>query len=180
VSSAYWPWIWPQAASAGFVLDPVGSALDLPVRTGSATDDAPVAFEPPEQSQPLEVVYPATLDAPRPERLVTRDVAEGVWRVEVDPRYGGTRVYPDGLEFAEDAMERYTVQESDPLSPTAASRWTIRLHRPDLGWDTRVETRSETSCDPENFLTRNEVICRDGDEIVFHRTWEKTIPRTAG
>ncbi|MGQ4516322.1 CocE/NonD family hydrolase [Streptomyces sp. DW26H14] len=179
VSSAYWPWIWPQAASAGFVLEPEGSGLDLPVRTRTPAD-APIGFPPPEEAEPLEVVYPATLEPARPERLVTRDVAEGVWRLEVDPKYGGTRVYPDGLEFTEDALETYTIQESDPLSATAASRWTVRLHRPDLGWDTRVETRSETACDADHFLTANEVICREGDEIVFHRTWEKRIPRTAG
>ncbi|MEW2547883.1 CocE/NonD family hydrolase [Streptomyces sp. NPDC047002] len=179
VSSAYWPWIWPQAESAGFVLDPEGSGLDLPVRTRSAAD-RPLGFPPPEQSAPLEVVYPQSAAPPRPERLVTRDVAEGVWRLEVDPRYGGTRVYPDGLEFTEDALETYTIQESDPLSAKAVSRWTVRLHRPALSWDTRIETRSETSCDAEHFTTVNEVVCREGEEVVFRRTWEKHIPRTAG
>ena len=33
VSSAYWPWIWPQPdTAAGFTLDPAGSSLELPVR----------------------------------------------------------------------------------------------------------------------------------------------------
>ena len=32
VSSAYWPWIWPRAGSAGFTLDAAGSSLELPVR----------------------------------------------------------------------------------------------------------------------------------------------------
>ncbi|QES43244.1 peptidase S15 [Streptomyces venezuelae] len=178
VSSAYWPWIWPQADSVGFTLEPVGSALELPVRDGDL--DPTITFEPAEQSEPLGVVYPATLDEQRPERLVVRDVAKGEWRLEVDPRYGGTRVYPDGLEFTEDALETYTIQENDPLSARARSDWTIRLHRPDLGWDTRVETRSEITCDAADFITSNEVVCKDGDEVVFHRTWEKRIRRTAG
>jgi hypothetical protein len=160
------------------ILDPAGTSLELPVRR--LTQDSGIAFEPPEQSEPLIVVQPVTLDAERPERLVTRDVAQGTWRLDVDPRYGGTRVYPDGLEFTEEAQETYTIQESDPLSARARSEWTVRLHRPDLGWDAQVETRSETSCDAEDFITSNEVICRDGDEIVFHRTWEKRITRTAG
>ncbi|MFC7310064.1 hypothetical protein ACFQVC_38330, partial [Streptomyces monticola] len=137
-------------------------------------------FGEPEQSEPLGVVYPATLEEPRPERLVVRDVARGEWRLEVDPRYGGTRVYPDGLEFTEDALETYTINEKDPLSARTRSDWTIRLHRPELGWDARVETRSEISCDAESFLASNEVICREGEEVVFHRTWERRIPRTAG
>lgn len=178
VSSAYWPWIWPQADSVGFTLEPVGSSLELPVREGDF--DPTITFAPAEQSEPLGVAYPATLDEQRPERLVVRDVAKGEWRLEVDPRYGGTRVYPDGLEFTEDALETYTIQEGDPLSARTRSDWTIRLHRPELGWDTRVETRSEITCDAADFITSNEVVCRAGDEVVFHRTWEKRIRRTAG
>ncbi|MCX5559895.1 CocE/NonD family hydrolase [Streptomyces sp. NBC_00038] len=179
VSSAYWPWIWPQPGSeAGFTLDPAGSALELPVRARQSS--FPITFEEPEESEPLGVVVPATLDEPRPERLVVRDVAKGEWRLEVDPRYGGTRVYPDGLEFTEDALETYTINESDPLSARTRSTWSIRLHRPELPWDARVSTTSEITCDAHDFITLNEVICSDGDEVVFHRTWERRIPRTAG
>ncbi|MDG4860506.1 CocE/NonD family hydrolase [Streptomyces sp. T-3] len=179
VSSAYWPWIWPRAGSeAGFSLDPAGSSVELPVR--AATDEPEISFEEPEQSEGLGVVFPATLDEPRPERLVVRDVAKGEWRLEVDPRYGGTRVYPDGLEFTEDALETYTIDEADPLSARTRSDWSIRLHRPELGWDATVETHSEIACEAAEFITSNEVICRDGDEVVFHRTWERRIPRTAG
>ncbi|OKK21254.1 peptidase S15 [Streptomyces sp. CB00455] len=182
VSSAYWPWIWPRAGSeAGWTLDPAGSALTLPVRVGAAGGaDEGIVFEAPEQSEPLRVLQPATLDEPPPERLVVRDVARGTWRLEVDPRYGGTRVYPDGLEFGEEAREVYEIQDADPLSARARSEWRIRLHRPELGWDTRVETRSEIRCDEGGFQTSNEVVCREGEEVVFHRTWERRLPRTAG
>ncbi|MBC2908232.1 CocE/NonD family hydrolase [Streptomyces cupreus] len=179
VSSAYWPWVWPQAESgAGFTLDSAGSLLELPVHARG--DSSEVAFEEPEQAEPLGVSHPVTLDEPRPERLVVRDVAKGEWRLEVDPRYGGTRVYPDGLEFTEDALETYTIREADPLSARTRSDWSIRLHRPELAWDTTVRTRSEITCDTEDFIASNEVICTDGGEVVFHRTWEKRIPRTAG
>ncbi|MEU5714734.1 CocE/NonD family hydrolase [Streptomyces sp. NPDC020403] len=178
VSSAYWPWVWPQAGSAGFTLEADGSLVELPVRRH--TEDPGITFGAPEQAEPLGVAVPATLDGQRPERLVVRDVAAGEWRLEVDPRYGGTHVHPDGLEFTEDALDTYTIREDDPLSARARSDWRIRLHRPETGWDVRIETRSETGADDDDFLTSNEVVCRDGDEIVFHRTWEKRIPRTAG
>ncbi|MFF3258692.1 CocE/NonD family hydrolase [Streptomyces sp. NPDC002932] len=178
VSSSYWPWIWPQAGSKGFTLDAEGSYVELPVRRH--TEDPAIHFEEPEQSEPLGVVYPATLDEQRPERLVIRDVAKGEWRMEVDPRYGGTRVYPDGLEFTEDAVETYTIQEHDPLSAHTRSDWTVRLHRPETAWDALIETRSEISADATHFITSNEVVCKDSGEVVFHRTWEKRIPRTAG
>ncbi|CAM5255210.1 CocE/NonD family hydrolase [Streptomyces californicus] len=178
VSSAYWPWIWPQAGSAGFTLDADGSFVELPVRRH--TEDPAITFGEPEQSEPLGVVHPVTLEEPRPERLVVRDVARGEWRLEVDPRYGGTRVYPDGLEFTEDALETYTIQQDDPLSARTRSDWRIRLHRPEAGWDVEIETRSEIAADEHDFITSNEVVCKDGEEVVFHRTWEKRIPRTAG
>lgn len=181
VSSAYWPWIWPRADSAGFTLDPDGSFLELPVR---AAPEGPrsagtIAFGEPEHAEPLGVVTAVTLDPPRPGRLVVRDVAKGEWRLELshDP---GTRVHPDGLEHTERSAESYSIRERDPLSARACTEWTIRLHRPDQGWDTTVETRSEIGCDEEDFLTTDEVVCRHGREVVFHRTWQKRIPRTAG
>ncbi|MET9345585.1 CocE/NonD family hydrolase [Streptomyces termitum] len=177
VSSAYWPWLWPRPDAAGFTLDPAGSALTLPVR--APTRDA-VAFEEPEQAPPLGVTTPGTPEETRPERLVRRDVAKGEWTLQVDPKYGGTRVYPDGLEFTEDAVETYTIAEDDPLTARTRSDWTVRLHRPDLAWDVRIETRSEITCDARAFHTSDEVVCTEGGEVVFHRTWEKTIPRTAG
>ncbi|MEV7991421.1 CocE/NonD family hydrolase [Streptomyces sp. NPDC086077] len=179
LASAYWPWIWPQPDSAaGFTLDPSGSALELPVRACAAVP--PVTFEEPEQSEPLGVAHPATLDEPRPGRMVVRDVAKGEWRLELDqPRHGGTRVYPDGLEVTEEALEAYAIGEEDPLSARARSDWTIRLHRPELAWDTTIRTRSEIACTAEYFLTSNEVICTSGAEVTFHRTWEKRIPRAA-
>lgn len=150
--------------------------MELPVRAHTEDD---ITFEEPEQSEPLAVEYPDNPDE-RPERLVVRDVAKGDWRLEVDPRYGGTRIYPDGLEFSEDALETYTINEADPLSAHTRSDWSIRLHRPETGWDARVRTRSEITCDAQDFITSSEVVCQEGDEVVFRRSWEKRIPRTAG
>ncbi|MGW7191404.1 CocE/NonD family hydrolase [Streptomyces sp. NPDC054838] len=180
LSSAYWPWVWPRAGSeAGWTLDPAGSTLELPLRTAGPLDGG-IAFEAPEQAEPLGVVYPATLDEPRPERVVVRDVARGTWRLEADPCRGGTRVYPDGLEYGEEAVEEYVIRSADALSARARSDRRIRLHRPESGWEATVETRSEVSCDAGGFLTSNEVVCREGGEVVFHRTWERRLPRTAG
>ncbi len=66
------------------------------------------------------------------------------------------------------------------MSARTRSDWYIRLHRPEMPWDASVETHSEITCDETDFITSNEVICKDGGEVVFHRTWEKRIPRTAG
>jgi len=185
VSSAYWPWIWPHPGSAaGFTVDPDGSALVLPVRHPDRApvhdaDRAPITFAEPEQAPPLAVEYadPADLG---PERTVTRDVATGTWTLDVDPRYGGTRVYPDGLEFSEDARESYTVVDQDPLSARTASRWTVGLRRTQPAWDVRVTTSSTIAADATHFLTDNQVTAEEGGAVLFHRRWERRIPRSQG
>ncbi|MGW7645329.1 CocE/NonD family hydrolase [Streptomyces bobili] len=189
LSSAYWPWVWPGPESAaGFTVDPAGSALELPVRVREA--DPGIAFEEPEQAPPLGVSLPATLDEPRPERLLLGDEGAeaggdeggarggGGWRLEVVPPEAGTRVYPDGLEYTEDGLTTYTITERDPFSARVRCDRTVRLHRPERGWDTGVRTRSEVTCDATDFITTDEVVCTEGDEVVFHRTWRKHIPRT--
>ncbi|WP_031077075.1 CocE/NonD family hydrolase [Streptomyces sp. NRRL S-118] len=184
VSSAYWPWLWPLPDAPGFTLDPAGSSLALPLRAPAPAGrgrDGAVRFEPPEQAEPLGANHPATLDeAQRPALLLVRDVARGEWRLEADVPGSGLRIHPDGLEFTEDAVETYTVTESDPLSARARSEWHIRLHRPDLFWNVTVDTRSEIACEAGHFLTTDEVICAAGTEVLFHRTWHDRIPRTAG
>jgi hypothetical protein len=178
VSSAYWPWLWPQPGSeAGFTLDPAGSSLELPLRVREPGPG--IAFGEPEQPEPLGASAPSTLDEPRPERLLVRDVAKGEWLLVVDPRHNGTRVYPDGLEVTEDALEAYTIEDTGPLTARTRCDWSVRLHRPETGWDTRVETHSEITCTGADFAIRNEVVCKDGYEVVFHRTLEKRISRTA-
>ncbi|MFJ4647485.1 CocE/NonD family hydrolase [Streptomyces bobili] len=181
LSSAYWPWLWPgPEPAAGFTVDPAGSALELPVRVREA--DPGIAFEEPEQAPPLGVSLPATLDEPRPERLLVRDEGGewggGGWRLEVVPPEAGTRVYPDGLEYTEDALTTYTITERDPFSARVRCDRTVRLHRPERGWDTGVRTRSEVTCDATDFIATDEVVCTEGGEVVFHRTWRKHIPRT--
>lgn len=187
VSSAYWPWLWPEPGAAGFTVEPAGSLLALPVL---GPDDGaagpPPGHEPdhepeqePEHAAPPAVAVPQTLDAEPPPLLVTRDVAEGLWTLESAPRPHGTRVHADGLEYTEEARETYTIREADPLSARAHTVRTIRLHRPDAGWDVRVRAVSSTVRDADGFLTTDELICHDGEEVVFHRTWQERFPSPA-
>ncbi|GAA2237014.1 CocE/NonD family hydrolase [Kitasatospora cystarginea] len=179
LSSAYWPWMWPQPWAGGFELDPGHSVLALPVRrTAADTGKAPIAFESPEQAGGLAVHITEPLVA-RPERQVVHDVATGEWRLEVDPGYGGSRTYPDGLVYDEHAVEAYRILSDDPLSAETRTDWTIRLERPDLGWDVTVRARSQITCDATHFTTHSHLSALEGGSVVFERDWEQRIPRTA-
>ena len=179
LSSAYWPWVWPQPQDAGFDTDPGHGTLTLPVRHLAAdAGSPPITFEPPEQAAPLAVRHTEPLTS-RPGRLVIRDVATDEWRLEVDPGHGGSRTYPDGLVHDEQAVEAYRIRSGDPLSAETRSDWTIRLERPDIGWDVTVRTRSEITCDATHFTTHNRVTALEGGSVIFTREWQRRIPREA-
>ncbi|MGG7307047.1 CocE/NonD family hydrolase [Curtobacterium sp. AB451] len=181
VSTAYWPWVWPHPDAPTLTLDPAASTLELPVWTRGADDG--VRFEQPERSTPLAIERVAPTEA-LPQRTVTHDVETGEWTLDVDPGYGGGRVYPDGLVFSEDARETYRIRSDDPTSASATSRWSIGLEQP--GWAARIETASEVTADADAFHVRNTVRAwaRDGgpdvpEVLVADRTFVDDVPRTS-
>ncbi|MBA2813488.1 CocE/NonD family hydrolase [Streptomyces sp. KM273126] len=184
VSDTYWPWVWPHGERGTLNVVPADSAVLLPVR--ESVDEQPIHFEEPEQALPLPVTYDRPTD-PRPERLVTHDVATGEWRLEVDPNYGGSRTYPDGLRYEESALETYTIRSDDPLSASAVSTWTIRLHREKEGgdeggdaWDAEIVTRTELRATRTDFIMDSRIEARSNGETVVKRQWHRTTPRTSG
>ncbi|MDH6116114.1 putative CocE/NonD family hydrolase [Kitasatospora sp. GAS204A] len=180
LSSAYWPWLWPQPEDAGFDVDPGPSVLTLPVRHLAAdVGRAPITFAEPEQATPLAVRH-GTPTEPHPERLVVRDLAAGEWRLELNPRTGGSLSHPDGLACTEQATVSCRIRSTDPVSAATHAEWTIRLERPEHGWDVTVLTRSELACDAETFTARSRLTAWEGGAVVFERDWERRIPRTAG
>jgi putative CocE/NonD family hydrolase len=181
VSSAYWPWIWPHAREATLVVAPSRSAVTLPVWT--RTEDDGVRFEEAEQSTPI-AIQRIPDDSGLPERSVSHDVATGEWTLDVDPGYGGSRIYPDGLVFTESSRETYRITEGDPTSAVAESRWAIGLEKP--GWRARLETTSRVTADAEAFRLVNTLRAwaRDGgpdapEVLVADRVFDDLVPRTS-
>lgn len=180
LSTAYWPWVWPHGTVARLVVDPAASTLTLPVWTGGADDG--IVFEEAERSTPLAITRVAPTD-PLPQRTVTHDVETGEWTLDVDPGYGGGRVYPDGLEFTEDARETYRIRSGDPSSARADSRWRIGLAHD--AWAARLETSSSVTASVDAFHLVNTVRAwaRDGadapEELVAEHTFHDDVPRTS-
>lgn len=185
ISNAYWPWVWPQPGSGVVTVDLESSRIRLPVRRspqpGSEAEsrDRAVRFDEAVQPAPLEVEYPESgrAGAQRPERLISTDVVSRSTSTQVDPAYGGTRRYPDGLHYDEDTVETYRIEHDDPLSARTESRWRVGIRRPEIGWETSLEADTRIRCDAESFYTESSVRCFDGEEPVFERTWHGRIPR---
>ena len=187
VSTAYWPWIWPQAQNEPVSIDLSASCVVVPERPkhaqGSAQDlaDKTVVFGEPVQPPLIDVEYPeeGRSGARRPERQISFDVAKQETMIQVDPMYGGTRVYPDGLRYNEDAVERYWINWDDPTSARTEAQWRVELKRPDLSWQASLTADTRICCDEKNFYTQSVVECFDADEKIFAKTWQETIPREA-
>ncbi|MGP4020290.1 CocE/NonD family hydrolase [Saccharopolyspora sp. 5N708] len=173
VSTAYFPWVWPHGERATVELDPAESALLLPVR--AADSDGSISFDEPEQAPPLAVRTEAAPE--RPERVVRRDVASGEWILEVDPNYGGSRTFPDGLTYTEAATETYRIRENDPLSATATSQWTISLRRAD--WLAEISTATELRATREEYIVDSRLDTAADGETVVSRSWQQRIPRSS-
>ncbi|MFJ3382964.1 MULTISPECIES: CocE/NonD family hydrolase [unclassified Curtobacterium] len=182
VSTSYWPWVWPHGTAASLVLDPAASTVTLPVWHSDDEVDAAIRFEDPERSTPLAITRVEPTD-PLPQRTVMHDVETGEWTLDVDPGYGGGRVYPDGLVFREDARETYRIRSGDPTSASTVSRWAIGLSQDT--WAARVETSSSVTASAEAFHVVNTVRAwaRDGadatEELVAEHTFHDEVPRTS-
>jgi putative CocE/NonD family hydrolase len=181
VSTAYWPWVWPHGTAATLVVDPAASTVTLPVWTRT-TDDG-VRFAGPTHATPLAITRLEPAD-PLPQRTVSHDVETGEWTLDVDPGYGGGRVYPDGLVFSEDARETYRIRTDDPTSASAESRWSIGLEQ--ATWAARLETTSSVTASAEAFHVVNTVRAwaRDGDRdepelLVAEHTFHDEVARTS-
>lgn len=178
ISNHYWPWIWPHGVDGSLDVDLSASTVTLPL---AADIQQPVSFGPAEHARPIEITVPDGAAAPRPPRVVTSDIATGETVLDIDPNYGGTRHYPDGLDFLESAREIYRIREGHPESPETESRWSLRLSND--GWAADIETRSIIRCDADSFHLENAVTAfaeRDGvREKIFECTQANTIPRTS-
>lgn len=178
LSNHYWPWVWPHGVDDALEVDLAASSMTLPLVDPGAV---PVAFGPAQHARPIPITVPDGAEEPRPARVVRHDVAAGETTIEVDPGYGGTRRYPDGLEFLESAREVYLIREGDPSSPRTESHWRIRLSND--GWAAEVQTRSVITCDADTFVLENTVRAtaeRDGrSETVHEQTVRDRIPRTS-
>lgn len=206
LSSNYWPWIWPSAVESTLSIDLARSSLELPLFGGDggagsglreAIADARttsgllegVELGEPEQPPALPVHYLSNEGVqvdPKyvavSQRSVHHDIESGTWTLDVDPGYGGSRRYPDGMVFTEFSRETYTIREGDPLSAQARSAWFIGLSN--TGWSARLETESVLDSTASDYVLSNTISAwatvGDGEEeLVSRQQWEEEIPRTS-
>jgi putative CocE/NonD family hydrolase len=172
VSPAYWPWVWPSPERVTLTIA-TGAAcrLDLPVRASQADDRAPT-FAEAETAEPVEVEF---VPVPR-EAYVARNVSTGTYeRTELSGHMTGITTFPDGLVYETSNVDRYFINDDDPLSAVIVCDRTCRLERD--AWSTRVETHSRLSANTESFFVLNTLEAFENGAPVFAKSWTRAIPR---
>ena len=174
VAPGYWPWAWPSPEPVALTVHTAGeSRLELPVREPRPEDAALPPFARPESGPPLPL---DELPGPfRQGRTLAYDVAAGRSELTFFRDIPAVRVHENGIEIEELAVDTYTIVDGDPLSASAASRWSIRIGRD--GWRTRIESESTMSATATDFLVTNRLEAFEGDVRVFADVSQATIPR---
>ncbi len=170
ISNSYWPQVWPSPQPATLTLGAGSGRLTLPERV--PREEPVLSFEAPEGAPPLdaEVLRPAAA-----QRKVERDLARGETVLTIIDDFGARRIKAHGLETGAVARETYRIQPDDPLSARAEIHWTETLGRGD--WQVRTESRSVQWADLERFHIRAEIEAFEGEERVFAREWQRSVPR---
>ena len=172
LSCGNWPLLWPAPGLNRLTIDCSASALVLPLHAGK--EDDTVLADP-----------GAAEIAPRPDltwlrpfgrsrRFVT-DVETGTTTLVLEKDDGAYRINSHGLVVEQAGTEHQSITEGEPLSSRGEVHWKLGLSRDD--WQTSVDAVTTLGCDATTFLVTAEITAREGDETVFSRRLERTIPR---
>ena len=172
ISTTYWPWLWPSPEEVELtVVAGDGSWIDLPVRSLEAGDGPPPDFGPPRSAPGLPIEQIAKAQTFR-----TIEHDGGEFALHIDPEGDHRYRLPDGLEITERARDRFTIRQGDPLSARVECDRDLGLERG--GWKVEVRTRSVMTADRDSFRLLDTVEAFEAGDLVFERTWDRSIPRT--
>ena len=79
------------------------------------------------------------------------------------------------MDLGHTVERKFSIGESDPLS--ARAEITERLMMRRGKWLIRVRVNTELTADASQFRLRARLSAREGDEEVFAREWDESVPR---
>jgi len=168
VSNAYWPLLWPSPGTTCLVLS--GGHIALPqLHEGSGDADR---FEPPQTSEPWQT---RTIREASNSRKTTFDQQSGVTTLQIVDDFGEVEDIDHGLINGSVARECWSIHPDDPLSARGRTHWSDKNSREN--WSVRTETYSEMWSDAEYFHFTAHVQAFEGEELIFEKKSDKSIPR---
>jgi hypothetical protein len=172
VSTAYWPVVWPSPEAATVTVLTGSSSLVLPLRPARAEDAALTPFGAPEASPKLRRTQ---VEAGWENRTVTqnRNTGEVVW--ELSDSDGTNRIEDIDLTFAIRRGRRLSIHPEDPTTAKVELSWHRAYSRGH--WQVSSACKIVMTCSAEAFRLTAEMDAFEGDQRVFSRNWDETIPR---
>jgi hypothetical protein len=171
ISTSYWPMVWPSPEPVTATIRTGASTLTLPVRP-ARPEDGHNPFQPAEGTEPLSRTY---LKRPKAVRGFRRDFATGKTVYSHHEDRGSFRLDAIDLTISYEALERYSIEDDDPLAERTEMRRKVTVERG--AWKVRIETLTDVTCDATNFHLKARLKAFEGDERIFAKDWRETIAR---
>jgi hypothetical protein len=115
------------------------------------------------------------LKAPWNKRESVVDEATGELRIAIVDDFGEYELHPHGLVVSGAGRETYAILPDDPLSAKMETHWTEERHRGT--WATRTETYGRMTATKTHWVIWGKIEAFEGEEKVFEKEFEKSIPR---
>ena len=170
ISTSYWPLVWPTPDKPTLSVFTGVSSLQVPVMP--TRPDAQVSFD---ESEMAEALGEEVLEPENHRRFVERDLESGVVTAVTIEDHGRRHDTSHGMVKSGQTVRTYRVHPDDPASARVEARRTVTMARDD--WSVRTEIVTSQRCDRDAFYVSGRLEAYDGDERVFMREWNDTIPR---
>jgi hypothetical protein len=172
LSTSYFPLIWPSPKVATLTLAAGPASLHLPQREKRAIDGELAEFPAPELAAGEARTV---LQAPQHARTVCHDLVTGETVATTKDDEGLVRLDAIDLVIGSSRVHEYSVRDGDPLSTRMETRWTKDMRRGD--WRIHTATRIVMTSTAESFRLVAELDAYEGDQRVYSRNWDQSIPR---
>jgi len=172
LSTTYFPLLWPSPAVATLTLAAGPATLRLPERAARKLDAKLPEFAPAELApgESRTVLRPA-----EHARTLSHDLATGEVTVTMRDDEGLVRLDGIDLVIGSSRHHEFRVRDGDPLSTRMETRWTKDMRRGD--WRIHTATRIVMTSTAHAFRLVAELDAYEGDQRVYSRNWDQSIPR---
>lgn len=175
ISTTYWPIAWPSPEVATLSLRSAVSALVLPVRPARTEDAALLPFEEPQAAPAQTLVEIRPRHTKRSLDRIERDPTSGSVDVIRERDRGAWRTLDTDVDYDTQGELRFSIHPDDPLSAEQSITLDTRLGRE--GWRVRTHASTTIRCTVGAFLLSAKVEAWDGQQRVFERDWNLSLPR---
>ena len=179
LSSACWPLIWPSPEPVRLTAFTEHSTFSLPVRPTGLNDDDLREFAPPEQASSSEWSPITNGGYDRHEEADPLSGDHVIRTRSGFDEHGGvalSRLEAAGnIEGGDASIVELRIHPDDPLRARASMVQRTELRRGT--WRVSVETEIQIASTKTEFVVVARLDAWEGDDRVFHRSWDERVPR---